>query len=177
MWKWLVIFTCQVGFTGPFPWASWEGVCLGPFFSHNKHQLINTKLSRILVFPHCPLIKNFHVMVSAYFFDYINTKPGISHYYLKFTLKYWNFWKHSFLEFTPMECDISWERGLGSERISMGHILYLVTKLICESSLTMYVRNRSTFILSWAIWIGISSARLHSCTPLTKIWKPLHNVQ
>ena len=48
--------------------------------------------------------------------------------------------------------------GLGSETISIG--AYLVTKLICESSLTMYVRNPLTFLLSWAISIGIGSARL-----------------
>ena len=74
-----VIFTCQVSFTGPFPWTSLEGDCLGHFFSHKKRQFLSIRLSRILVFPHCPLIKNFHVMVSPCFFNYINTKPGICH--------------------------------------------------------------------------------------------------
>ena len=73
-----IILTCQVSFTGPFPWTSWEGGHLEHFFSHKKHQFLNG-LSRILVFPHCPLIKNFHVMGASFFFDYMNTKPGICH--------------------------------------------------------------------------------------------------
>ena len=42
-------------------------------------KFLNTRISRILVFCHCPLITNFHVMVSLCFFDYINTKSGIYH--------------------------------------------------------------------------------------------------
>ena len=42
-------------------------------------KFLNTRISRILVFCHFPLITNFHVMASLCFFDYINTKSGIYH--------------------------------------------------------------------------------------------------
>ena len=37
----------------------------------------HTRFSRVTVYPHCPLIKNFHVMVSSCFSDYVNKTPGI----------------------------------------------------------------------------------------------------
>ena len=43
-----------------------------------KTSILNRR-SRILVFPHCPLITNFHAMGAPFFFDYINTKPDIFH--------------------------------------------------------------------------------------------------
>ena len=54
--------------------------------------------------------------------------------------------------------DVSRERGLGSRENVRG--TFLVTKLIYESSLTMNVGNRSTFLLSSVVCINIGSARL-----------------
>ena len=114
-----VIFTCQVSFTGPFRWTSWEGGRPGHFL---VTKFLNTRLSRILVFRHCPAHHKFPCDgISLLLWLYKHQVWHLSHYYLKFTLKYWNFWKHCFLEFTPV--NVSWETGLGSERISMGHIL------------------------------------------------------
>ena len=60
-------------------------------------EVLNTRISRILVFCHCPLITNFHVMVSLCFFDYINTKSGIYHTITLIYIKILKFLKTLFL--------------------------------------------------------------------------------
>ena len=116
-----IILTCQVSFIGPFLWTSWEGVILDISLVTKK-----TSISKQTFKNPCISSLSTHYKFpcdGGSFLLWLHKHQAwhLSHNYLKFTKKYWNFWKHCCLEFTPV--DVSWERGLGSERISMGHIL------------------------------------------------------
>ena len=91
MWKWMSYFHC---FTGPYPWTCWEEGRVGHFFSHSISEHKNFKNPCILSLP------TRHKFpcdgISLLLWLYKHEVWHLSHYYLKFTLKYWNFWKHCF---------------------------------------------------------------------------------
>ena len=91
MWKWMSYFHC---FTGPFPWTCWEEGRVGHFFSHKISKHTNFKNLCILSLPTHHKFSCDSISLLLWLFKH--QVWHLSHYYLKFTLKYWNFWKHCF---------------------------------------------------------------------------------